>query len=132
MIVVRRVTIACLILLAYLSWYPDIAEFRTGLKPAFEHFLAYTCTAMLFGVVYRPLVSATITAPSIIGFAAVLEAIKVNFPERHPKLQDFHWDALGIVCGLLIAIFARQLLGALDQWIRKGRNAGPSERGFSD
>ena len=115
-ILLRCVSISCVIALAFLAWLPSTIIKRTILGGHAEHFIAYLGTSILMGLAFQRGPRVTVQCVLLIVYAAVLETGQLYSPSRHASIQDFAFSAAGVVIGGLFLSIARPRVLS---WLRR-------------
>ncbi len=79
---------------------------RTGFDPRLEHVFAYLVASIAVSLAYRRLLSKRL-APSMMAYAAVLEAGQLLVAGRHAGVLDWIASSTGAVCGCCAVFVAR-------------------------
>jgi hypothetical protein len=101
---VQVAALCSIVLLGILSLMPKVARttLETGFPGYLEHGAAYLFTGALVQLAF-PRANRWVILLSLVGYAAMLEALQTFVPGRAPKLIDFAFSGAGAILGTMAA-----------------------------
>jgi VanZ family protein len=103
------VAVLAMIAIAVLALVPGQWQWRTGLPPQLEHFVAYFGLGLVLGVAWPPTRRVILSIGLLlIAFAGVLEILQHWAPGRDARLIDALISVGGAITGLAIAAWLRR------------------------
>jgi VanZ family protein len=101
--------VLAMIAIAVLALVPGQWQWRTGLPPQLEHFVAYFGLGLVLGVAWPPTRRVILSIGLLlIAFAGVLEILQHWAPGRDARLIDALISVGGAITGLAIAAWLRR------------------------
>lgn len=105
----RPVAVLAMIAIAVLSLAPGRWQWRTGLPPQLEHFVAFFGVGLVLGFAQPPTRRVILSLGLLlIAFAGVLETLQLWAAGRDARLIDALISVGGAITGLAIAVWLRR------------------------
>ena len=103
---VRILAWLCVLAIIMLSLVPGSLRPHTMASGRFEHFLAYACAGLLFGLAYHSLRERVTMWVGLAAVSGILEILQRLIPGRSPSILDALASTSGLTLGLLFGAVA--------------------------